>query len=76
MLIVHGSRDRIASPALARDVAERISRHAEVRFVLVEGAHHAMLRHHAEFSRPAADWAVQMLDTRAGDQMGNAVTVP
>ena len=55
-LILHGSRDRIASPARALELARRMEAEAEVRFVLVEGAKHAMLRHHATFSGLAAEF--------------------
>ena len=67
LLIVHGTRDRIASPArsaaLARALAERVS----VDYVSVEGGKHAMLRHHRRFDGLAADFAVAtLLEGRPG----------
>ena len=65
ILIVHGSRDRIASPRRSAALAKRLSETAEVDYVSVEGGKHAMLSHHFEFSRPAAAFAVETL--RGGD---------
>ena len=61
LLIVHGSDDRVASPARAAALAARLERRTEVRFVLVRGAGHAMLRHHGQFSGPAARFATATL---------------
>jgi alpha-beta hydrolase superfamily lysophospholipase len=61
ILIVHGSRDRIASPERSAALAERLRRGAEVEYVLVEGARHAMLKQHAEFSGRAARFATEVL---------------
>lgn len=61
VLIVHGSDDRIASPANASAAAQLLSRTAEVSFVEVEGGKHAMLRHHRDFARPAADFTAAAL---------------
>jgi pimeloyl-ACP methyl ester carboxylesterase len=61
ILIVHGSRDRIASPQRSAALAERMGRYADVRYVTVEDGKHAMLRHHREFSEPAAEFAVETL---------------
>ncbi len=55
LLIVHGSADRIAAPRRAAALAENLARVCDVRFVLVDGAHHAMLRHGATFSRLAVE---------------------
>jgi pimeloyl-ACP methyl ester carboxylesterase len=60
ILIVHGSRDRVADPARSEALAERL-RSARVSYVVVDGAKHAMLRHHSEFSRRAAEFAVAIL---------------
>ncbi len=57
ILIVHGDRDRIASPARAQALAQRIG----ARFEVVEGGKHAMLSHHGAFSRAAADFAARTL---------------
>jgi len=64
ILIVHGSRDRIASPERSTALAERLSGTARVKYVSVEGGKHAMLKHHDEFSGLAADFALETL--RAG----------
>lgn len=61
ILIVHGTRDRIASPRAAAALATRLGRITPVRFVAVEGGKHAMLSHHREFSVPAADFAASAL---------------
>lgn len=61
LLIVHGSEDRIASPARAAALAARLEQRTEVSFVLVDGARHAMLRHHDEFSRRSAEFATATL---------------
>ena len=63
ILIVHGARDRVASPERAADLARRLDdvAGARVDFRLIPGAKHAMLVHHDEFSGAAADFAVQTL---------------
>ncbi len=61
ILIVHGSRDRIASPQRATALAKRIAGTADVQYVNVEGGTHAMLGHHGEFSSRAASFAVETL---------------
>jgi dienelactone hydrolase len=61
LLIVHGSQDRVASPARAAALAARLERRTEVSFVIVGGARHAMIRHHGQFSRWAAEFAVATL---------------
>jgi dienelactone hydrolase len=60
-LIVHGDRDRIASPQRAAALADRLRAYADVEFVLAEGARHAMLRRHEEFSGRAARFATEVL---------------
>jgi dienelactone hydrolase len=61
ILVVHGSLDRIASPARSRALAEGISGRADVTYVVVDGARHAMLRHHRRFSRLTSDFANESL---------------
>jgi dienelactone hydrolase len=70
VLIVHGSDDRVAKPknsaALARNLAgatadSATADSATVGYVLVNGARHAMLRHHRRFTGLAADFAVATL---------------
>ncbi len=63
VLILHGERDRIASPARAEAVARNLSRTAEVGFVSIPGGKHAMLRHGREFDRRAADFTAEELLT-------------
>lgn len=62
ILFVHGTRDRVAPISRSFTVAQRISHCSPVSFQRVEGAHHAMLRHHRDFSRPAAEWARAVSD--------------
>jgi pimeloyl-ACP methyl ester carboxylesterase len=61
VLVVHGTADRIADPGRAAAVARRIGRTADVRYVEVPEARHAMLRHGAVFERAAADFAIETL---------------
>jgi alpha-beta hydrolase superfamily lysophospholipase len=65
-LIVHGSRDRIASPQRAAAVADALAHHTEVTYVLVEGGRHAMLRHRDLFDGLAADFAALVLLGESG----------
>jgi len=61
ILIVHGTRDRVARPDRAAAVAKAISRHAPVSYVSVEGGGHAMIKRHAVFSSLASDFAALTL---------------
>ncbi|MFL5860806.1 MAG: alpha/beta hydrolase [Solirubrobacteraceae bacterium] len=61
ILIVHGSHDRIASPARSAALARNLGAHAEVGYVTVLGGKHAMLRRHAVFDTLAARFAVTTL---------------
>jgi pimeloyl-ACP methyl ester carboxylesterase len=56
VLVVHGTRDRVADPGRSATVARSIARTAEVGYVAVPGAKHAMLRHGATFERAAASF--------------------
>ena len=58
VLIVHGADDRVASPARARLIAERLG---PGTLELVPGAGHAMLRHHSRFSGAASRFARDVL---------------
>ncbi len=49
VLIAHGTRDRIALPRRSATVARRLSARAEVAYVEVPDARHAMLRHGQRF---------------------------
>jgi len=64
VLVLHGTQDRIASMARARTVAANLARTADVDFVEIDGAKHAMLRHGREFDRRAADFTAQTLLSR------------
>jgi predicted esterase len=60
LLIVHGDRDRIASPARSAALADRLRRRGHpVEYVTVPGGKHAMLSHHRRFTEPAARFATQ-----------------
>ncbi len=61
ILIVHGTADRIASPARSAELARRLASRAEVSYVEVAGGRHAMLRHHNAFSGAAAEFAKSSL---------------
>jgi len=61
ILIVHGSRDRIASPQRSAALARRLAAQTDVEYVTVEGGKHAMLSHHRRFSDAAADFATETL---------------
>jgi pimeloyl-ACP methyl ester carboxylesterase len=64
VLVVHGSRDRVALPHRARRVADSLSRRTDVEFVEIEGGDHAMLSRGREFDRRAADFVVGALLAR------------
>ncbi len=57
VLVVHGTGDRVADPGRSATVARSVARTAEVGYVAVPGAGHAMLRHGATFERAAASFA-------------------
>ncbi|MGZ4455337.1 MAG: alpha/beta hydrolase [Nocardioides sp.] len=61
VLFVHGTEDRIASPAHAARVASRLGRRADVGYVAVPGAKHAMLRQGSFFERAAARFVTATL---------------
>jgi pimeloyl-ACP methyl ester carboxylesterase len=61
ILIVHGSRDRVASPERSAALARNLSRMTRVGYVRVEGARHAMLHRHGVFSALAAEFAAATL---------------
>ena len=78
LLFVHGTADRIASPARATAVAARLSRVTDVELVEVEGGTHSMLRHHAVFDGAAADLARDLFagSPLADRVLGSAETGP
>lgn len=61
VLIVHGTRDRIASLPQAEATARELAPRADVELVRVEGGTHSMLRHHRAFDGAAATFAVDVL---------------
>lgn len=67
ILIIHGSRDRVASPERSAALARRLSEQANVAYVTVEGAAHAMLARHRVFSSLTAHFVAQTLLGVDGD---------
>lgn len=66
VLVVHGSADRIASPARSEAVVRRMAGDTDVSYVCVDGGKHAMLRRHRVFDGLAADaTAAALLGTSA-----------
>ncbi len=61
ILIVHGSRDRIASPERSAALAERLRPEAQVGYITVDGGKHAMLKRHRLFDGLAAGFACATL---------------
>jgi pimeloyl-ACP methyl ester carboxylesterase len=70
ILVVHGDRDRVASPERSALVAQQLRRSAEVGYVRVTGGKHAMLSHGSVFDRAARDFATATL---LGDEPGSPV---
>ena len=69
VLVVHGLQDRIASPRAAEALVRRLQRTTEVEWRTVPEGKHAMLRHAADFERPAADFVVRaLLGQRASER--------
>ena len=69
MLVVHGTEDRVASPANAAAVARALSRSTDVGFIDIAGGDHAMLRHGRQFDGYAAEFVRATL-------LGDAVDGP
>lgn len=61
VLVVDGSADRIARPALSASVARALAARADVGHVRVVGGSHSMLGHHRLFDGLAADFTVAAL---------------
>ncbi len=72
-LIVHGSDDRIASPARAAALAHALSARTEVDYVTVPGGKHAMLKHGRQFVDPAVDFVLETLLRPRADAGATAV---
>jgi pimeloyl-ACP methyl ester carboxylesterase len=64
VLVVHGLRDRVASPARAQVVVRNLSRTASVEFVPVPEGKHGMVGHHREFDGRAAEFTADVLLSR------------
>ena len=74
ILIIHGSRDRIASPERSAALARRLSGHAHPSYISVEGGKHAMLGRHRVFDRLAAEFVVAtLLDDPPSDTIGRVL---
>ena len=69
ILIVHGTRDRIASPARSAALAQALSRRADVRYESVPGGKHAMLRHSRRFVEPATGFVLETLLGQKGSRL-------
>lgn len=65
VLIVHGSADRIADPAVSATIARRLARATEVSYTSIRGGKHAMLRRHHAFDTTATDFTLRALLTPA-----------
>jgi pimeloyl-ACP methyl ester carboxylesterase len=61
ILIVHGSADRVASPARSAALAEALSHDADVAYITISGGKHAMLRRHAAFDQLTAQFVAWTL---------------
>ena len=61
VLVVHGTDDRIALPSRSADFARRLAATAQVGYVSVPGARHAMLRHGRTFETYAAEFVTATL---------------
>lgn len=71
ILIVHGSKDRIADPAKSAAVARNLAGTADrLGYVLIEGGQHAMRRHGRLFSSLTVDFVVSTL---LGREVGGPV---
>jgi pimeloyl-ACP methyl ester carboxylesterase len=64
VLVVHGLRDRVASPAKAQAMVRNLARTASVEFVPVADGTHAMVRHRREFDGRAAEFTANVLLAR------------
>lgn len=70
ILIVHGSADRIASPARSAALADALGRDADVAYITIDGGRHAMLGRHGLFDGLAAQFAaLTLLGTSESETM-------
>jgi dienelactone hydrolase len=76
VLIVHGDRDRVASPARSQALARALATSADVRYVSIEGGKHAMLKRHALFEGLASAFAgATLLDGDADARLAAVLRV-
>jgi pimeloyl-ACP methyl ester carboxylesterase len=61
ILVVHGSADRVASQQRSFALAWTLARTADVGYIQIDGAKHAMLRHHRQFDSYAASFTAAVL---------------
>lgn len=61
VVFVHGDQDRVADPERALGVARSLSRRATVRFVVIGGGNHSMLRSAAAFRRETIRFLLGLL---------------
>jgi alpha-beta hydrolase superfamily lysophospholipase len=61
VLVLHGTDDRIASPARSADLVRRMQPGTHVEHVSIDGGRHAMLRHGRAFESRATDFVVSTL---------------
>lgn len=76
VLIVHGTDDRVADPQRSAAVARDLGRKAQVGYVSVPGARHAMLRQGPVFEQAAARFTAATLldeDPRGRDRVDAAL---
>jgi pimeloyl-ACP methyl ester carboxylesterase len=75
ILIVHGSADRIASPARSFALADTLSHRADVAYITINGGKHAMLGRHALFDQLAAQFVGwTLLGRPAGETLARIET--
>lgn len=69
LLVVHGLRDRIASPRNSALLVDSLPHDVRVGYVAIKDGKHAMLSHHRDFDRTASQFALATL-------LGRRVTSP
>ncbi len=74
VLVVHGSADRVASPANAARLVAALRPRNRAAFVLIRGAKHAMLRSRRTFFRLTRDFiGATLLGRDAGGPVGDVL---
>jgi hypothetical protein len=61
ILVVHGPADRVASRQRSFALAWTLAGTADVGYIQIDGAKHAMLRHHPQFDSFAASFTAAVL---------------